>query len=315
MASSLASFFVGIFYDLDPASEKRVNASFDRVKKEALGIGAALTGMGVALKKQSETINDLGMWAEYNKVSLEAANAGELAFEKLGASAGKYRSVIEGLNSVVDQYRQGDAGFLEKWALAGAPAYLLDIADPMERMLAAAKHLQQLTPGSSAARNFADVFGLGYEGAAVMSNPALRNTIAEQRANSNLRGGDQGSAQDYLDNVHEFGNAMDNLGLAFGRLLKGPLGDLLRLATAAGNAVAGSVSAGGTGSNLAQAAYSMVGGFVPQASSGHVYPGGGKAPNLNITLEVDGEVVAKNTTKWQQLQMLIETIGYSATNQ
>ena len=241
MASTLSNFTVGIAYEIDPRSERQVGASFDRLKKKAVGIAGALIGAGVSAaaftNKFAKATDDMGAFARQQGISIERLNAMQLAFEQNSSSAEGLRSVMQTLTDARTSLSRGDGQFFEGWALSDVPAFLADIKDAGDRVLALARYIQGLGAGSDAEKRVAGELGLDYkELEALRSNFAA--TMAENRGRSNLRGSDLADSREFLTDLHNFQIALENIGRAAARAMDGPLGTVLGWLTDVFNASA-----------------------------------------------------------------------------
>jgi hypothetical protein len=122
MANTISNFLVGVGFDFDKDSAKKVESSLDGVKSKALQLGAVLAGAfgARALTAGFAATNDrLGKFSEVMGVSANDVAALGRALEHEGGSLESFMGQLQGLERMRAGLLAGETGWIEAAGRAG----------------------------------------------------------------------------------------------------------------------------------------------------------------------------------------------------
>ena len=231
MASMLSSFLIGVGYEMDPASEKKINASFDRVRKGAGMLGAAAVGAGAALTKFANTDIGWHQFARLHDLGVGAAEAWGRVFSMGGSDANEFKDLLRTIKDVQLGVQTGDQGILDDlWKGGMSPQDILNMT-PQQAMLNIADAMRR----SSDPGHLQKLFGLSEAGVDVLDDGSrgLRGSHAAELKKYRLTAEQVASGEDWNASVQDFETSMARLGRALTAVMDGPLGTLIDGLTAA----------------------------------------------------------------------------------
>ena len=231
-ANSLSSFVVGIGYDLDVGSERAVGASFDRVRKGALGIASgiasAVAGLGAMEMSFAKSDDALSRWADLYQMSTGAAEAWGRVFSLSGSGLPQFQSLVEQLQHNRAGLQAGDAGWIEDWGANQLPPGISLNSSPEKMILAlsdwfkAASGTQRINAKKTLGIDAETVSALT-EGSAVLSQQ-----LAEAYSKYKVSESDVESARLLNDQLQGMTDSFTALGRAMSKVMRGPLGTFFR---------------------------------------------------------------------------------------